>query len=121
MPKVVHFEIPATHPEALKAFYQDVFGWSYQEMPGQDYWFTNGGPDSEEGINGAIMKRRDPAQPPTVTVSVVALGSSLAKIQRAGGTIVVPPVSIPGMGSYAFFKDPDGNIVGCWEHEKKPA
>jgi hypothetical protein len=121
MPKVVHFEIPATDPEALKAFYARVFGWSYQEMPGQAYWFATGGPESEEGINGAIMKRNHPAQPPTITVNVANLKATLAAVESSGGVIVVPPVTIPGMGSYAFFRDPDGNIVGFWEHEKRPA
>jgi predicted enzyme related to lactoylglutathione lyase len=121
MPKVVHFEIPATQPEMLKTFYAKVFGWTYQEMPGQDYWFTSGGPAGEEGINGAIMKRRDPAQPPTVTVNVTDLNAAISTIERSGGTVVVPPVTIAGMGTYAFFKDPDGNIVGIWQHETKAA
>ena len=33
----------------------------------------------------------------------------------AGGSTVTPRTAIPGMGAFAYFKDPEGNVVGLWE------
>lgn len=63
------------------------------------------------------MKRRDPAQPITVTVEVASLEGTLATVAREGGVVVVPKSPVPEMGWFAFFKDPDGNIVGAWEND----
>ena len=117
MGKVVHFEIPATDPAAAMRFYEKVFGWTYQLFPGQEYWFAIGGDEEARGSNGAIMKRADPSQPVTVTVEVPDLDATLATVAREGGVVVVPKSPVPGMGWFAFFKDPDGNIVGAWAHD----
>ncbi len=95
MPKIVHFEIP-----------------------GMEYWFTNAGPEQEEGINGAIIKRNDASQPLTIQVGVSDIDATIAAIGNAGGTVVVPKGSIPGMGHFAYFTDPDGVIIGLWQHDK---
>jgi len=42
MPRVVHFEIPATDPERAAAFYKKTFGWKFEKWPGpMDYWMVN--------------------------------------------------------------------------------
>jgi predicted enzyme related to lactoylglutathione lyase len=118
MPKIIHFEIPATDPSRSRKFYTDVFGWGFEEMPGMNYWITQAGPKEEEGINGAVMKRQDKDQPLTIQIGVSNIDASLAMIEKAGGTVVVPKTSIAGMGHFAYFKDPDGVIVGLWQHDK---
>jgi predicted enzyme related to lactoylglutathione lyase len=32
---IVHFEIPADHVEELRKFYNLLFGWKIERMPGQ--------------------------------------------------------------------------------------
>jgi len=32
MPRVVHFEIYTDDPEAVRPFYQDVFGWKFEKF-----------------------------------------------------------------------------------------
>ncbi len=44
MPRVVHFEIHATDPEALVAFYSGLFGWSFTRAEGMEYWLIETGP-----------------------------------------------------------------------------
>ena len=34
MPRVVHFEIYTDDPEAVRPFYQDVFGWKFKKFEG---------------------------------------------------------------------------------------
>ena len=36
-------------------------------------------------------------------------------VETAGDTVVKPTTMIPGMGSFAYVKDTEGNVVGIWE------
>ncbi|MFL6496110.1 MAG: VOC family protein [Nitrososphaera sp.] len=36
---IVHFEIPSDNIERAKKFYNDLFGWNMEKMPGpMEYW-----------------------------------------------------------------------------------
>jgi predicted enzyme related to lactoylglutathione lyase len=54
--------------------------------------------ESQPGINGGLMARRDPAQPCVNTMDVVDLDATVAAIEAAGGLCVVPKMPIPGVG-----------------------
>lgn len=118
MSKMIHFEIPATDPQKAIEFYKDVFGWKFTEYQPGEYWMVEAGPESEPGINGGVMKRRDPMQPIGSYLNVTNIDEIIAKIEEKGGQNVVPKSPIPGMGWFAFFKDPDGNIVGIWQSDE---
>jgi predicted enzyme related to lactoylglutathione lyase len=120
MNRIVHFEIPATDPAALIAFYQEVLGWRFDQWGDQPYWLITTG-EGEPGINGGLMARRDPAQPVVNTADVASLDESLARVEAAGGTVVVPKMPIPTVGWLAYFKDPDGNIFGLMESDPSAA
>ncbi len=41
MPRVIHFEIPASDPERAAAFYKKTFGWKIEKWPGPtEYWLV---------------------------------------------------------------------------------
>jgi uncharacterized protein len=125
MRKVVHFEIPAEDVERAKGFYGSVFGWQLQtmQMPGGEYTsaMTTAVDDqtqqpSEPGaINGGLMQRTEQTPSPVITIDVDAIDDTLQEVEAAGGTTVAPRTEIPGMGAFAYFKDPDGNVMGLWE------
>ncbi|HEY2444584.1 MAG TPA: VOC family protein [Rhizomicrobium sp.] len=117
MARPVHFEIHATNPEALVKFYVDVFGWKITHMPQFDYWLIDSG--SGDGINGGMMQRRGPAPGPDAPVNayVCSLGidsvdDCVERAVKAGATIALPKMTIPGVGYQAYIKDPDGNLLG---------
>jgi uncharacterized protein len=63
MNRPIHFEIPAEKPERAIQFYEKVFGWRFERWNGpMGHWATRAG-DSQPGINGGLMTRRDPARP----------------------------------------------------------
>jgi uncharacterized protein len=66
------------------------------------------------GINGGIGPSRGPNQV-TFYVEVEDLPATIARIEAAGGKIVVPITEIAGTVSFAQFADPDGNVVGLLE------
>jgi uncharacterized protein len=116
MPKVIHFEFPALEPDRAIAFYASAFGWTSTDYAGgSEYWICQCGPESEPGINGAIMARRGEGQPVVTILAVKSVDESCAAVVAAGGEIVVPKFEIPGLGFKAFFKDTEGNIVGMAE------
>ena len=36
--------------------------------------------------------------------------------ESLGGAVVKPKETIPGMGSFAYFRDTEGNVMGLWEN-----
>ena len=60
MSRVVHFEIHADDPQRAVNFYQHIFDWQINKWEGtEDYWLITTGPDTEPGIDGAIVQRRN--------------------------------------------------------------
>lgn len=115
--RVVHFEIPCDNPQKTMNFFGDVFGWTFQQFGDMEYWTVITGDDKLPGINGGLMKKQNPGQPVANSIDVLNLDNAVKKIEGAGGTIVVPKMAIPSVGWLAYFKDPDGNIHGIYQHD----
>jgi predicted enzyme related to lactoylglutathione lyase len=115
--RVVHFEIPCDNPEKTMDFFKEVFNWSFQQFGPETYWIAMTGNEKLPGINGAIMKKKDPQQPIVNSIDVENLDAAITKIEKAGGQIVVSKMPIPTIGWLAYFKDPDGNIHGLYQND----
>ena len=125
MGRVVHFEIPTDDVARAKEFYGSIFGWQLQDMGEAMGGYTlalttpvdqqTQVPSEPGAINGGLMKRSAETPSPVITVEVDAIDDALKQVESAGGTIVTPRSEIPGMGAYAYFKDPEGNVLGLWE------
>jgi uncharacterized protein len=123
MRKIVHFEIPADDEGRAREFYRETFGWQMQEMPELDYTIVMTTAVDEQtqlptepgAINGGLMKRSTDTPAPVLTVDVESIDDALTRIDAAGGSTVKPRTEIPGMGAFAYFKDPEGNVLGLWE------
>ena len=57
----------------------------------------------------------------TIYVEVEDIQASLDWASELGGETIVPVTSIPGMVTFAQFKDPEGNIVGLVSSDVPPA
>lgn len=125
--RVVHFEIQAGDPARAMKFYQDVFGWSFQQWGEQKYWMVmTAEKDSKEpGINGGLLPR--PADTPpqgcgtnafVCTVHVDNFDEMAKTIEVAGGKVALPKMAIPGMAWQGYFLDTEGNTFGI--HQTDP-
>lgn len=112
MNRVIHFEIPVSDPERSIHFFKELFGWKFTRFGDLEYWSVETGDGNDAGINGGLMKRNHPEQPIVNTIEVTDIDAMTSRIEKAGGTIVVPKMPIPGVGWLVYFKDPDGNIHG---------
>ena len=122
MPRPVHFEIPAENVDRAIGFYSTVFGWKFQKWDGPvEYWMITTGDNSEPGINGGLMPRRDPAQPCVNTVGVANIDESLKIVDSQGGQCVVPKMPVPGVGWLAYCKDTEGHIFGLMQNDPAAA
>jgi uncharacterized protein len=125
MSKVVHFEIPADDVDRAKDFYGSIFGWDLQTMQMGDGEYTvvtttpidqqTQLPTEPGAINGGMMQRTETTPGPVITIDVDAIDDALKQIEAAGGSTITPRTSIPNMGAFAYFKDPEGNVMGLWE------
>ncbi len=119
MGRVVHFEIAADDPERAASFYTKVFGWSIQKWGGpEEYWLAMTGPDKEQGINGAIMRRTSPGVTTVNSIEVASVDQFIAKITKAGGKILTPKTPIPGVGYFAYCQDTESNTFGIMQADK---
>jgi hypothetical protein len=113
MNRVVHFEIPADNPDRAQTFYADVFGWKFTRWDGpMDYRLAKTGDDKDRGIDGAILPRQAPGASVVNTVSVPSLDASLKTVEKAGGKVILPRMTVPGVGYVAYASDTEGNPFG---------
>ncbi|HLF03393.1 MAG TPA: VOC family protein [Anaerolineales bacterium] len=111
---ITHVEWDTTDPIGLKDFLSGVFGWQFAPF-GDTYFMHNAG---GEGVSVGVNKNERAVignGTPNVYVDVKSIDETLAKAQSLGGGVAVPKTSIEGMGSYAFVKAPDGNLIGLFE------
>ena len=118
MPRPIHFEIPADHPERAIEFYHNVFGWEFQKWEGpMPYWMVRTG--SGMGIDGGLLPRAYPGQGTVNTVDVPSCDDFVRKAEGAGGRVAVPKMAIPGVGWLAYCTDPEGNTFGIMQNDPK--
>ena len=127
MNRPVHFEIHAANPDRAIAFYQAVFGWTFQKWDGPTpYWVirTGDGP----GIDGGMVPRMGPppaeGQPANAyvnTMKVASCDAAVTSIAAHGGAIALPKMAIPAMGWLAYGKDTEGNIFGVMQDDTSAA
>lgn len=117
MPRVVHFEIPADNTGRAVLFYKTVFDWDIKktEMP-MEYYLATTGKEGTMGIDGAIMERKGATSKTIVnTIDVPKFDEYVARITKAGGKQVTKKDTIPGVGTFCYCADTEGNLFGILE------
>jgi predicted enzyme related to lactoylglutathione lyase len=132
MPRPVHFEIHASDPATSRTFYENVFGWRFQQWGDNPYWVVvtgdgdpmSGKPSAQPGVDGGMLPRRGdppvdgaPVNAFVMTIDVPDCDAFVEKALAAGGSIALPADDMPGVGRLAYVKDPDGNILGMLQGE----
>ncbi len=108
------FEIPATDFERAKRFYAEVLQLEITDVPMPNGKYAVFPMDHEKhGASGAIvqMEGANPsAEGPTIYFyGGEDLSVPLARIEPAGGKIIVPKTDIGEHGFFAQFMDTEGN------------
>src|SRR5438105_12733351 len=119
---VVHFELPTDDLSRAQSFYRDAFGWKLNAMPEMGYVLAStaevdgqGRPSQPGAINGGMLARGEPVSAPSITIGVASIDQALARIEQLGGSVVQGRQAVGSMGFAAYFRDPEGNVLGLWE------
>lgn len=125
MDRVCHFEVPYADKARAQNFYGDVFSWQISDAPGDmPYSFAITTPVNDQmmpteagGINGGMYQRSDEcgSKSPVIVVEVESCEQRITDVEAAGGSNVLGPTEIPGMGICAQVKDSEDNIIGLWQ------
>ena len=111
---VVHFEIGCIDREKTGQFYSALFEWSIDPQGPASVISTG----SAGGIGGHITSLgHEPHHYTMFYVEVEDIRACLSKAESLGGKIIVPPIPIP-TGIFAWFADPDGNIIGLVQNKQ---
>ena len=111
---VVHFEIGCRDSAKTREFYSQLFDWQIDVSGPASVIQTGAG----RGIDGHITSLgHEPHNYIAFYIEVDDISAYLDKIQKTGGKTVVPPIPIP-TGHFAWFSDPDGNVVGLIQPKK---
>ncbi len=109
--KFIWFDLITPDPRTAQAFYGTVFGWSFQPVAGaSDYTSIAAG----DRLIGGVYQ---PAAGQTGSrwlgfVSVRDVRKATMKLGGMGFTTVLPATQVPGRGTQAVVRDPQGAIVG---------
>lgn len=112
--KVVHFEIGCRDAAKNKEFYAKLLGWEFQNYGGAAQMIMNTAGD--RSIGGHLNQLgHEPHNYCVIYAEVPDLKQSIEQATKLGGKQVVPPTDVPGMGSFAWITDPEGNMLGLWK------
>jgi hypothetical protein len=106
---VIHAEIRSADPDATRAFFADLFGWTYSDGAYPGYTFV------DTGVEGAIPTAISPLQGDTDAVlffiGVQDVEATLTRAEELGGRIVQSAQQVPGV-TFGVFADAQGHLVG---------
>jgi len=109
--KMNYVEFPARDLAATKAFFESVFGWSFTDYGSEYTAFEN------QGLDGGFFQADLASSTENGAALIVfysnQLEATLAKIEKAGGSIIKPIFSFPG-GRRFHFTEPSGNEFAVW-------
>ena len=106
---VIHAEIRSADPDATRAFFADLFGWTYSDGAFPGYSFAATG--AEGPIPTAIGPLQGGSDAVLFFVGVEDVEATLARAEKLGGKIVQPAQQVPGV-TFGVFADAQGHLVG---------
>jgi predicted enzyme related to lactoylglutathione lyase len=105
---VNYLEFHAPSVANSKKFYNDAFGWTFEDW-GPEYTSF-----SHDNVSGGFSTEKPSASgAPLVILYASKLEEAQARVEKAGGKIVKPIFSFPG-GRRFHFTDPAGNELAIW-------
>jgi predicted enzyme related to lactoylglutathione lyase len=108
---VTQWQIITREPEKHAAFYAEVFSWKINSDNPLGYRMAD--PESARGIPGGFW----PAPPEAAAfvqlfVEVGNIAETIKKVTVSGGTVLIPPQTLPNGEQMAILRDPMGVTFG---------
>lgn len=113
-------DLSTSDPAAAQAFYGGLFGWEFEARPtdqGGEYLMATMG-----GKSAAGMMQQSPGQAEmglpslwNTYITVDDIAASIAKVEAAGGTVMMPSMQVMEAGHMAVIGDPTGAVICMWQ------
>ncbi|WP_040159441.1 VOC family protein [Nigerium massiliense] len=110
---ITHIDIPVSDNAKAAEFYGGLFGWQISEPPGFEGYPMWQAPNKISG--GGLAPRSADFTQPRSYVEVDSIDDVLAKVEDAGGAVLMPRQPITETSGWAAITDPDGNVIGLFE------
>ena len=108
-----HFELMSSDPARCKAFYGAVFDWQFDDKSMPGYTLIDSGIEP----TGAVFPK--PANAPAACLNayfkVDDIDAALKTVTENGGKILIPKTTIPNVGDFAMFADPEDIPIGIMQ------
>jgi uncharacterized protein len=115
------FEYMTPDPEAARAFYCDVVGWSLVPFDESDDPYMMFAVD---GVTVGGVRALPPGveAPPhwLAYFGTDDLDATLAQAVGLGGAVLMPAMAMPGVGRFATLRDPHGAVFAAFQPERPP-
>lgn len=109
--KINYVEFPANDLNKTKRFFEDAFGWIFQDFGSEYISFSN------EGVDGGFFKAEASSKQNNGGALVVFFSENIektkAKVESCGGVITQNIFEFPG-GKRFHFEEPSGNEFAVW-------
>ncbi len=119
------FAIHVDDVDRARAFYEAVFGWSFEPWGPPGFYLIHTGDDSSPGIQGLMHVRDEPRTGTGLngiepTFAVDDVDAIAAAVEANGGRITFAASTIPTVGTLIRFDDTEGNDIGAMQYEMRP-
>src|SRR3954447_21551338 len=107
-------ELVTSDAEAAKAFYTEVFGWTYQDTPiGDGMVYSTALVDGKPA--GALYSGDDQSPHWNCYVTVASVDDATEKAGALGGRVMAEPFDVMDVGRMSVIADPTGAALCLWE------
>lgn len=114
---VVHFDIGCRNKERTVGFYTELFDWKPSPYGPSS---TRLDPGSDRGIGGHVTSLgHEPHTYVMFYVEVDDVSAYIASAEALGGSVIIGETPIPDGGTFAWLKDPEGNLFGLYNPSGK--
>ena len=113
-------DLSTSDPAWARAFYAEVLGWQVEVETDPQY-----GGYAMARVDGHDVAGIGPAQPGAPTAWMLYLGTDDAaalgeRVAAAGGTVIMPAMTVGDVGTMAVFQDPSGAFISAWQPDTMP-
>jgi|SRR6185312_8048823 len=108
---VTQWQVVTREPEKHSAFYATVFGWKVKSDNPLGYRMVD--PDSAKGIPGGFWPAPPEAQAfIQLFIEVSNIEETVRRVTDNGGSVLIPPQTLPAGEQMAILRDPMGISFG---------
>ena len=121
MATITHFDVPADLPERARGFYEKLFGWRIEQLPGPAtyYMLETKDLDGKTGTGGGITRRESHRQAGITNFIGLASVDDAARVGVVlGDKVIQPKQAVPGWGYLALCTDTENNVFGRFQEDK---